>query len=106
MARDTDTSRAAPAVDWENVVRVAALLAAIAFLLVAIALPLATLLGRSVLDGDGNFVGLKNYITYVSTPTLVNSLWNSLWIALAATAIVVPIAFGYAYALRRTCMPL
>jgi iron(III) transport system permease protein len=89
----------------EEVVMYAAILALIAFLLLAIAFPLATLLSKSFQDGDGHFVGLANYVRYFATPTLVGSLWNSTWVALLATAIVVPLAFVYAYALTRTRMP-
>ena len=31
-------------------------------------------------------------------------MWNSLFIALLTTAIVLPLAFVYAYALQRSCM--
>jgi iron(III) transport system permease protein len=88
----------------EEIVMRAAILALVAFLLLAIALPLATLLSKSFQDGDGRFVGLANYIRYFSTPALVASLWNSIWVAALATAIVVPLAFFYAYALTRTRM--
>lgn len=67
--------------------------------------PLALLLTKSFQDADGHFIGLANYIAYFSTPALLQSLWNSIWIAALTTAIVVPLAFGYAYALRRTSMP-
>ena len=50
-------------------------------------------------------VGLANYVRYFTTPTLVASLWNSLAVAVLATATVVPLAFLYAYGLTRTCMP-
>ena len=70
----------------EEVVMYAAILALIAFLLLAIAFPLATLLSKSFQDGDGHFVGLANYVRYFATPTLVGSLWNSTWVALLATA--------------------
>jgi iron(III) transport system permease protein len=70
-----------------------------------IALPLGTLLIKSFQDRDGGFVGLANYARYFSTPVLVASLWNSVWIAGLTTVIVVVLAFGYAYALTRTCMP-
>ena len=88
----------------EDIVMRAAILALVAFLLVAIALPLATLLSKSFQDGEGRFVGLANYARYFATPTLVASLWNSALVALVSTAIVVPLAFLYAYALTRTCM--
>ena len=83
----------------------AGILALVAFLLLVIALPLATLLSKSFQDGSGRFVGLANYVRYFTTPTLVASLWNSLWVAALSTAIVVPLAFLYAYGLTRTCMP-
>ena len=88
----------------EEVVMRAAILALVAFLLLAIALPLATLLSKSFQDGDGRFVGVANYVRYFSTPALVASLWNSVWVAGLATSIVVPLAFFYAYALTRTRM--
>ena len=37
--------------------------------------------------------------------SLVRALGNSIWVSLLATAIVVPLAFVYAYALTRSCMP-
>ncbi len=52
------------------------------------------------------FVGLANFIAYARTPALLESLWNSLWVSSAVTAIAVPLAFGFAYALTRSCMPL
>ena len=80
-------------------------IALVGFLLLVIALPLATLLSKSFLDRGGQFVGIDNYITYFTTPALVASLWNSIGIALLTTVIVIPLAFSYAYALTRTRMP-
>ena len=82
-----------------------AIVALVVFLLLAIALPLATLLSKSFQDGDGHFVGIANYVRYFATPTLVASLWNSAWVAALSTVLVVPLAFVYAYALTRTRMP-
>jgi len=82
----------------------AAIAALLVFLVLAIAVPLAVLLIKSFQDGDGRFVGLANYARYFTTPTLVASLWNSVWVAALSTAIVVPLAFLYAYALTRTCL--
>jgi iron(III) transport system permease protein len=78
---------------------------ALAFLLAALALPMAFLLIRAFQDAEGGFVGLANFVTYVSTPSLVASIWNSVWTAAMTTLIVVPLAFGYAYALTRSCIP-
>ena len=78
---------------------------ALGFLVVALALPMGVLLMRAFEDGTGRFVGLANFVTYVTTPALVRSMWNSVWTAAVATAIVVPVAFCYAYALTRSCIP-
>ena len=75
-------------------------------LLAIVALPLWSLLSKSFQDHNGNFVGLANYLRYVETPALFQSFWNSLLVALVTTAIVVPLAFVYAYALTRSCMRL
>lgn len=74
-------------------------------LLVAIALPLWALLSKSFLNADGGFVGLANFARYFATPALVQSLINSVMVASLATCIVVPLAFTYAYALTRSCIP-
>jgi iron(III) transport system permease protein len=71
-----------------------------------IVLPLWALLSKSVQDQDGRFIGLVNFVTYFSTPSLVAALWNSLFVAVATTVIVLPLAFVYAYALTRSCMRL
>jgi iron(III) transport system permease protein len=67
-------------------------------------LPLWWLLSKSFQNQNGEFVGLANYIQYFSTPALFASVWNSLFIAVLSTAIVLPLAFVYAYALQRSCM--
>jgi iron(III) transport system permease protein len=74
-------------------------------LILIIALPLWALLSKSLESSDGHFVGLANFVTYATTPTLVSSLFNSLTIASITTVIVIPLAFFYAYALRRSCIP-
>jgi iron(III) transport system permease protein len=88
----------------EDVVMRVAILALVVFLVLSIALPLATLLSKSFQDSTGRFIGLANYARYFATPSLVASLWNSFWVAMVATVIVVPLAFMYAYGLTRTRM--
>ncbi|MFV2092845.1 MAG: putative 2-aminoethylphosphonate ABC transporter permease subunit, partial [Hyphomicrobiales bacterium] len=51
-------------------------------------------------------VGISNYLTYFSTPALFRSIQNSLFIALLSTLITVSLAFGFAYAINRSCMAL
>ena len=75
------------------------------YLLVALALPLYTMLSKSLEDHDGLFIGIANYIEYFSTPALAYSINNSLYIAVITTVITVTIAFTFAYALTRSCIP-
>lgn len=83
----------------------ALILALCAVLVLIIALPLWSLLSKSLENTDGKFVGLANFVSYATTPSLFYSLLNSLLVASATTVIVVPLAFLYAYALRRSCIP-
>ena len=87
--------------DWT--VRVLLVLLA-AFFLVALAIPLYLMIARSFLDADGRFIGLENYSLYFETRALSESISNSFFVAGTSTAIVISLAFVYAYALTRTCM--
>lgn len=73
---------------------------------VFLALPLAAMLQKSFENREGEFVGLANYVAYFSTPSLSISLWNSVFVAAVTTAIVLPVAFIFAFALTRSHMPL
>ena len=73
-------------------------------LLVIVGLPLWALLSKGFEDRDGHFVGLANYVSYFSTPALFDSALQLLrGRGGCARAIVVPLAFVYAYALTRAC---
>ena len=93
-------------VHWTDRLGHIVLLAITIALLAFLAAPLAAILMQSAEAKDGTFVGLDNFIAYVQTPTLKQSLWNSLWVSTAVTLIAVPAAFLFAYALTRSCMPL
>ncbi|MBK6648590.1 MAG: putative 2-aminoethylphosphonate ABC transporter permease subunit [Betaproteobacteria bacterium] len=75
------------------------------FLIVFLAFPLFSILQQAVQDKEGGFNGLANFIAYAQTPSLLESVWNSLWVSALVTVIAVPLAFGFAYALARSCMP-
>jgi iron(III) transport system permease protein len=74
-------------------------------LILFLAAPLAAVLLQSVEDRSGDFVALDNFATYLKTPALAQSLWNSIWVAAVVTALTLPAAFLFAYALTRSCMP-
>ncbi len=75
------------------------------YLCVTILFPLYALLSKSFEGGDGNFIGLANYIKFFSTPSLFWSIQNSITVTLIVCMIVVTLAFIFAYALTRSCMP-
>lgn len=50
--------------------------------------------------------GIGNFVTYFSTPALFRSIKNSLFISILSTLITVILAFGFSYAISRSCMRL
>ncbi len=90
---------------WSERVAQIAIAAVVLLLLVFLAAPLLAILGQALEGRDGRFVGLANFVAYAQTPALLGSLWNSLWVSALVTAIDVPLAFGFAYAITRSCMP-
>ncbi|WP_346014407.1 putative 2-aminoethylphosphonate ABC transporter permease subunit [Rubrivivax gelatinosus] len=67
--------------------------------------PLAALLGQSLVDESGHW-SLQRFREFAATPGVATAAWNTLWIALLVTAITVPLAFVYAYAIQRSTLPL
>lgn len=91
---------------WSDRIAHALLLLIAALLLLFLAAPLGFILLQSFEDKNGAFVGLANFTSYLKTPALLQSLWNSVWVSALVTFITVPLAFVFAYALTRSCMPL
>jgi iron(III) transport system permease protein len=81
------------------------LLSYVVLFFIFLVLPLGSLIFKSLQNKDGDFVGLINYYLYLQEPALFQSLYNSLFVAITSTIIVVVIAFLFSYALTRTCMP-
>ena len=90
---------------WTDRIAHGALLAIVALLAVFLAAPLAAILLQALQGRDGGFVGLANFTSYFTTPSLLQSVWNSTWVSLLVTVVTVPLAFVFAYALTRSCMP-
>ena len=76
-----------------------------AALVVFLTVPLATLLVRSLEDRGGAFIGLANFVAYFGSPAFSNSGFNTLTFAALTTFATVPLAFGFAYAIQRSCIP-
>ncbi|WP_242276439.1 putative 2-aminoethylphosphonate ABC transporter permease subunit [Bacillus cereus group sp. BfR-BA-01445] len=70
--------------------------------LIMLVLPLLQLFTQAFYDKDGAFIGVANFSKYFTTPTLVQSLQNTVWVSGATTIIAVTFAFAYAYAIART----
>ena len=81
------------------------LISYIPLFLLFLVLPLGALISKSLQNKDGEFIGLANYNLYLQEPALFQSLYNSLFVAISSTVIVVILAFLFSYALTRTCMP-
>ncbi|EMH3445677.1 putative 2-aminoethylphosphonate ABC transporter permease subunit [Vibrio harveyi] len=70
-----------------------------------ILMPLWAMLTKSVQNANGEFVGLANFATYFSSSSLWVSVGNTFTLGVIVTSVVGVLAFSYAYALTRSCMP-
>jgi iron(III) transport system permease protein len=97
--------RVKPLKHWQDWLAQALLLGACTVLCVFLLAPLAMILVKSTQDKSGAFVGLQLFREYAQSPALIDSALNTVWVASLVTAITVPLAFAFAYALTRSCMP-
>ena len=73
-------------------------------LVVFLLLPMGALLSHSVVDDAGHW-SLQRFREVLTAPGMADAVWNTFWVALVVTGITVPLAFLYAYAIQRSCMP-
>ena len=97
--------RVKPLAHWQDRLAQGLLLTASIVLSVFLLAPLALILIKSTQDKSGAFVGLALFREYLQNPALRDSAFNTLWVASVVTLITVPLAFTFAYALTRSCMP-
>ena len=97
---------AAPRAHWQERVAHGLLIVVCACLVLFLLAPLFMILVKSVEDRNGAFVGLLQFQEYFRTPALRQSISHTLSVACVVTAITIPLAFTFAYALTRSCMPL
>ena len=90
---------------WTDRIAHAGLLLIVLILALFLVFPLAAILIKALQDADGGFVGLANFASYLGSAALKQSLWNSVWVSALVTALSAPLAFGFAHALTRSCMP-
>ncbi len=77
-----------------------------ALMMIFIVMPLWTMLTKSVQNQDGRYVGIANFTEYFSSSSIWYSLANTLTVGIIVTLVVSALAFGFAYSLSRSCMPL
>lgn len=70
------------------------------FFLVVLVLPILTLF-KEAFFVNGEFVGISNFKTYFSTPSLFVAFKNSVFVSTITSLIVVFLAFIFAYAIER-----
>ena len=85
-----------------NRIQTILLIISIALLFILVIFPLISLFIKSFENSDGSFAGFSNFLKYFTTPNLLQSLTNTLFVSGVTTLISVPLAFIYAYALTRT----
>jgi iron(III) transport system permease protein len=76
----------------------------LALALLFVALPVLSLLVRSLYDAQGEWVGANNFIAWLGTSNLQDSAWRSLRLSAISATVTVAIAFGYAYSLTMSAM--
>ncbi|WP_263263867.1 putative 2-aminoethylphosphonate ABC transporter permease subunit [Pseudomonas sp. RIT-PI-S] len=77
----------------------------LAWLVLTLLLPLSAMLWRGLSDAPGQGGGAKAALELLGSANFRWLLGNSLASAMAVVAIVLPLAYGFAYALQRTCIP-
>jgi len=77
------------AVDVDRWLMRGLILLVLLWMVAVVVLPLFQLLSKSLLDHEGNFVGLDNFIRYFRTPALSASLYNSLFVSAVTTVITI-----------------
>lgn len=70
----------------------------------ALVWPVLLLARCSLLDTEGAFVGLANFMAYFSSPGLVGALRNTLFAGVVVTAVTLVAAFALAYGMTCACI--
>ena len=101
----TETSVVKPIISRDDWVLRGTMVFVAGTLAITILLPLYFFLSKSFQNPDREFVWIANYIRYFDSPGLVDSIYNSFFVAGLSTAISITLAFVYSFALTRSCMP-
>ncbi len=77
----------------------------LALLLLGLGGPLLFILAQAVLTPEGNWAGSQPFVTLFANINFLPMLGRSLWVSTVTAMVTVPLAYVFAYALQRTCIP-
>ncbi|WP_305842394.1 putative 2-aminoethylphosphonate ABC transporter permease subunit [Photobacterium leiognathi] len=106
LSLSTRLTIAKNAITKNNLITLAILLFILFIMGFFVIAPLFSMLQKSMQNDAGQFIGLANFAEYFSSSSVWQSIRNTLFIGVTVTSLVGLLAFGYAYALTRSCMPL
>ena len=89
----------------EDAVKLVLILCSLFAFLVFLAGPLFILFVKAFQDKSGAFVGFTQFAVYLTSPNMLASLTNTLYISVISTIISVSVAFVFAYVLTRKAIP-
>ncbi|GAA0770158.1 putative 2-aminoethylphosphonate ABC transporter permease subunit [Ideonella azotifigens] len=93
-------------VHWTDRIAHLGLLAVAALLLVGLIGPLLALLAQAFRPTSGDSSHWGAFVSYLGSPALLQSLGHSVFVSVLVVLLTLPLAFGFAYALTRSMMPL
>ena len=67
--------------------------------------PLLLILGQAAFTADGRWAGMQALVTLFSNINFLPMLGRSLWVSAVTALVTVPLAYVFAYALQRSCVP-
>ncbi|PSV89417.1 putative 2-aminoethylphosphonate ABC transporter permease subunit [Photobacterium leiognathi] len=105
LSLSTRLTIAKNAITKNNLITLAILLFILFIMGFFVIAPLFSMLQKSMQNDAGQFIGLANFAEYFSSSSVWQSIRNTLFIGVTVTSLVGLLAFGYAYALTRSCMP-
>ncbi|WP_318502520.1 putative 2-aminoethylphosphonate ABC transporter permease subunit [Photobacterium leiognathi] len=106
LSLSTRLTIAKNAITKNNLITLAILLFILFIMGFFVIAPLFSMLQKSMQNDAGQFIGLANFSEYFSSSSVWQSIRNTLFIGVTVTSMVGLLAFFYAYALTRSCMPL
>ncbi|GGD29316.1 putative 2-aminoethylphosphonate ABC transporter permease subunit [Pontibacillus salipaludis] len=98
--QETVPQRTSSSGQWQRLLIVCMVVGLFTF----IVLPVIELMERALQNRSGEYIGLENFFTYFSSPSLFQSAYHTVTVAVITTIISVGAALLYAYAIERTHM--